>query len=136
MRRLAAIALAGLLLVSVPVEGATAFTGHRWHYVDSYIYTNGPMGLWQVLTRYGVRLNGYTVQTTERMECSVPYAVAVSIDITYCHLDKLWWKHPVQWRVTTRWRMCFIHSAFGFCAARGHSLSFTARGTITARRSW
>ena len=142
MKRLLSIAAAAVLLFSITASVDADYRSYpHWHYRNSYTYANEPLGLWQVVSYYHVKMNGSSpayipsVRQTAPMDCRVPYAIFESVTITYCGLDRLTYYNPDRWRVTTRWRVC----AFGFlpfCADHGMNLTFKATGYITERSSW
>jgi len=148
MRRLLGLALAVSLVLGSFGAAEGAVVRGRWSYGSSWIqsYDPTPLGLWKVVTYYDVRLNGITVQLTAPMRCIVLYAIAYSIDITYCGLDTVYVyirypshgltpAHGVwvkRWRVTTHWRTCFLT----ICADHGHTYTFNAYGYTTDRSQW
>jgi hypothetical protein len=138
MKRIVIATILALTLATQPVS-AMVIPGH-WTYGHSYIVTNNSMGLWQVVTYYWVRLNGYRVELTQPMQCEVPYAIGLSIDITYCGLDIIYkyvnYRWTKLWRVTDHWRQCFISSFFGICSTHGHSLAMDAFGITRERLTW
>lgn len=144
-QRLVALVLGVTLSLGAVTSAAAVPT--RWVYGHNYIFTNGPLGLWQVVSYYHIRLNGLVVELTEPMDCEVPYAVGLSISITHCTLDTVYQyvapirpyligRYVKRWRVTTHWRQCFLHPVFGVCSTHGHSLTMSASGYTTEKRSW
>lgn len=139
MKRTLSIMAAVVLLLGITTQTTDAATRH-WRYVDSYIYENDSMGLWQVIAYYHVRMdNTYglrpMVQQTAPMECVVSYSYLSQSTINTCRLDPLLGYSPPRWRVTVRWTTCLFGVGW-WCSGHGMNLTFRASGTVTERRSW